>query len=104
LIGELTQLAARSAPEDVPLAVRKLVDRIRTARFGTTHRGGYEEEEVDDFLDRIADSLVRGERGTLSRLAGEARFKTVRVRPGYVMADVDSLLASVGQALADLAW
>lgn len=104
LMGELAQLAARSVPEDVPLAVRKLVDRIRTSRFGTTHRGGYDEEEVDEFLDRITDSLVRGERGTLSRLTGEARFKTVKVRPGYVMADVDSLLASLEQALADLAW
>ena len=49
------------------------------------------------------DNLIRGERGTLLRLAGEARFTTVRVRPGYVMGDVDSLLASVEQALADLA-
>ena len=104
LIGELAQLVARPASEDAPLAVRKLVDRIRTSRFGTTHRGGYDEEEVDEFLDRITDGLVRGERGTLSRLAGEARFKTVRVRPGYVMADVDSLLAAVEQALTDLAW
>jgi DivIVA domain-containing protein len=102
LIGELAQLVAPSASQEVPLAVRKLVDRIRTSRFGTTRRGGYEEEEVDEFLDRITDSLVRGERGTLSLLAGEARFGTVRMRPGYVIADVDSLLASVEQALADL--
>ena len=104
LIGELAQLLARPAPEDMPLDVRKLIDRIRNSRFGTTHRDGYDEEEVDEFLDRIADGLIRGERGTLSRLAGEARFKRVRVRPGYVMADVDSLLASVEQALAGLAW
>jgi len=48
--------------------------------------------------------MMLGERGTLQLLAGEARFTTVRLRPGYVMADVDSLLASVEQALADLAW
>jgi DivIVA domain-containing protein len=104
LIGELAQMVAPAASQDVPPAVRELVDRLRTCRFGTTQRGGYDEEEVDEFLDRITDSLVRGERGTLSRLAGEPRFKTVRMRPGYVMADVDSLLASVEQALADLAW
>jgi DivIVA domain-containing protein len=105
LIGELAQLVRRPGSEaDVPLAVRKLVDRIRSSRFGTTRRGGYEEEEVDEFLDRIMDNLIRGERGTLQRLAGEARFTTVRLRPGYVIADVDSLLASVEHALADLAW
>jgi hypothetical protein len=37
-------------------------------------------------------------------LAGEPRFTTVKIRPGYVMADVDSLLASVQRALADLPW
>jgi DivIVA domain-containing protein len=105
LIGELAQLVRRpGADADVPLAVRKLVDRIRSARFGTTRRGGYDEEEVDEFLDRIMDNLIRGERGTVQRLAGEARFTKARLRPCYVMADVDSLLVSVEDALADLAW
>ena len=89
---------------DVPLAVRELVDRIRNSRFGTTRRGGYEEEEVDEFLDRIMRSLIRGERGTMRQLAGEAQFTTVRLRPAYVMADVDDLLGSVERALSDLAW
>jgi hypothetical protein len=31
-------------------------------------------------------------------------FTTVKPRPGYVIADVDSLLASVQRELADLAW
>lgn len=84
--------------------VRAIVDSIRNSRFGTTRRSGYDEEEVDQFLDRIVDNLTRGERGTLRQLAGEARFTTARLRPGYRVADVDSLLASVEQALADLAW
>jgi DivIVA domain-containing protein len=105
LIGELAQLVQRPGSNaDVPLGVRKLVDLIRSSRFGTTHRGGYDEEEVDEFLDRIMDNLIRGERGTLRQLAGEALFTTVRLRPGYLAADVDSLLASVDHALADLAW
>lgn len=105
LIGELAQLLRGPGSDaGVALAVRKLVDRIRNCRFGTTHRGGYAEEEVDAFLDRILDSLVQGGRGTLQQLAGEARFTTVKLRPGYVMADVDSLLASVERALADLGW
>lgn len=105
LVGELAQLVRRPASDaDVPLAVRKLVDRIGNSRFATTRWGGYAQEEADEFLDRIIHNLMRGERGTLQRLAGEARFTTVRLRPGYVMADVDSLLASVEQGLADLAW
>ena len=81
--------------------VRGVVDSIRSSRFGTTRWGGYDEEEVDEFLDRIVDNLTRGERGTLRQLAGEARFTVVKLRPGYRVADVDSLLASVEQALAD---
>jgi DivIVA domain-containing protein len=104
LIGELAQLVRRPGSDaDVLLGVRKLIDRIRSSRFGTTHRTGYAEEEVDEFLDRIMDNLIRGERGTLRQLAGEARLTTVRLRPGYLMADADSLLASVEHALADLA-
>jgi DivIVA domain-containing protein len=105
LIGELAQLVQRPGPDaDVPPAVHKLVDQIRSSRFATTRRGGYDEEEVDKFLDRIMDNLIRGERGTLQRLAGEPRFTTARLRPCYVMAEVESLLASVERALADLAW
>ena len=105
LIGELAQLfRGPGSDADAPPAVRELVDMIVKSRFGTTHRSGYSEEEVDAFLDRIVDKLLQGERGTLRTLAGEARFTTVRLRPGYVMADVDSMLASVEQALADLAW
>jgi DivIVA domain-containing protein len=105
LIGELAQLVRRAESDaDAPLAVRMLVDRIENSRFDTTHWGGYAEEEVDEFLDRIIHNLMRGERGTLRQLAGEARFTTVRIRPGYSMADVDRLLASVEQELADLAW
>jgi DivIVA domain-containing protein len=105
LIGELAQLVRRPGPDgDDPLAVRNVIGLIRDSTFGTTHRGGYHQLEVDEFLDRITDKLTRGEHGTLQQLAGEARFTTVKVRPAYVMADVDSLLASVERALTDLAW
>jgi DivIVA domain-containing protein len=105
LIGELAQLLRRRGPDvDVPPAVHKLLDQIRSSRFGTTRRGGYDEEEVDKFLDRIIDNLIQGERGTLQRLAGEPRFTTARLRTCYVKVDVDNLLSAVEHALADLAW
>jgi DivIVA domain-containing protein len=105
LIGELAQLVRGPAQDaEVPLAARELVDRIRSSRFGTTYRGGYAEREVDEYLDRITDKLTAGERGSMRQLAGEARFTTVKLRPGYVMADVDNLLAWVEHALAGLPW
>lgn len=105
LIGELAGLLQGPGSDaEVPLDVRGIVDSIRSSRFGTTRRGGYDEEEVDQFLDRIVDNLTQGERGTLRQLAGEAQFTLVKLRPGYRVEDVDSLLASVEQALADLAW
>jgi DivIVA domain-containing protein len=105
LIGELTQLVrGPGSGADVKPSARELVDRIRNCEFGTTRRGGYDEREVDEFLDRIMRGLVRGERGTMRELAGRPQFTTVKLRPGYVMADVDSLLASLERALEDLAW
>ena len=105
LIGELAQLVREpGASAGLPPGVHELVDRIRGCRFGTTRRRGYDEEQVDDFLDRVMNGLVQGERGTLQQLAGEARFKTVQLRPGYVMADVDNFLTSVERELADLPW
>ncbi len=104
LIGELAQLVRRPGSDtDVPAGVREVVDRIKSSRLGTTRRGGYDEEEVDEFLDRVMRGLVRGERGSLRQLAGEARFTIAKLRPGYVRADVDSLLASLEQAIANVA-
>jgi DivIVA domain-containing protein len=104
LIGELAQLVRRPGSDaDVPPGVRELVDRIKNSQLSTTRRGGYDEQEVDKFLDRIMRSLVEGERGSLRQLAGEARFSTTKLRPGYVKAEVHSLLASLEQALAELA-
>lgn len=104
LVAELAELLGRPGPDlEVPLAVRELVDRIRNSRFSTTRRGGYDEEEVDQFLDRIMRNLILGQRGTMQQLAGEARFTTAKLRPAYVTADVDDLLGSVERALADLA-
>jgi DivIVA domain-containing protein len=105
LIGELAQLVRGTGPDkDDSVGARELVGRIKSAKFRTTRRGGYDEEEVDKYLDRIMDGLSQGERGTPRQLAGEPRFTTTRLRPGYVIADVDSLLASVEQAIAGLSW
>jgi DivIVA domain-containing protein len=105
LIGELAQLVGRpgaDADAEASAAISELVDRIRSSVFRTTFRGGYDEEEVDKYLDQMMRALSRGERGTVWQLAGEARFTKTKLRPGYVVADVDGLLASVANALSDL--
>jgi DivIVA domain-containing protein len=74
------------------------VERVafRTGRMGT----GYNEDEIDAFLDRIVATL----RGTTDnpvtgKEVREAKFSTVLVRPGYLIADVDSFLAGIADVL-----
>jgi DivIVA domain-containing protein len=74
------------------------VERVafRPGRMGT----GYNEDEVDAFLDRIVATL----RGTTAypvtaQQVREAKFSTVLFRPGYLIADVDSFLAGIVDVL-----
>ncbi|MET7332976.1 DivIVA domain-containing protein [Nonomuraea sp. NPDC005650] len=74
------------------------VERVafRPGRMGT----GYNEDEIDAFLDRIVATL----RGTTdfavtAKEVREARFSTVLFRSGYLIADVDSFLAGIADVL-----
>ncbi|MFI6480186.1 DivIVA domain-containing protein [Nonomuraea sp. NPDC050663] len=74
------------------------VERVafRPGRMG----GGYSEDSVDAFLDRIVATL----RGTTDQPLRpeelrEASFPTVMVRPGYLIQDVDAFLAEIGEVL-----
>ncbi|WP_219463379.1 DivIVA domain-containing protein [Nonomuraea rhizosphaerae] len=74
------------------------VERVafRAGRMGT----GYNEDEIDAFLDRIVATL----RGTTDNPVTaedvrEVRFSTVLLRPGYLIADVDSFLAGIADVL-----
>ncbi|HUR04235.1 MAG TPA: DivIVA domain-containing protein [Nonomuraea sp.] len=74
------------------------VERVafRPGRMGT----GYNEDEIDAFLDRIVATL----RGTTdypvtAENVREAKFSTVLLRPGYLIADVDSFLAGIADVL-----
>lgn len=74
------------------------VERVafRPGRMGT----GYNEDEVDAFLDRIVATL-RGttEFAVTAQEVREARFSTVLLRAGYLIADVDSFLEGVAEIL-----
>lgn len=78
----------------------ELSDRIRSARFTTRKaREGYAIEDIDAFLDRLADAADRGER--LAPLVESARFRPVRLRAGYDMGEVDDFLDEVVAASAE---
>lgn len=74
LIGELAQLVRRPGTDaDVPVGVRKLVDRIRISRFGTTHRAVTTKKK--------STSSSTGS-WTISSRASAARCSSWRARPG----------------------
>jgi DivIVA domain-containing protein len=75
-----------------------LIERIKHVRFSTTRLGrGYDEEEVDVFLDKLVAALSGDGQLDRSELRG-VRFSTTRLRPGYAMPDVDTFLGEVTHA------
>jgi DivIVA domain-containing protein len=77
-----------------------LIEQIQNARFQTTRlASGYDEEEVDAFLDKLVATLDDGGRLDAAELS-VVRFSTTRLRPGYVKQDVDAFLREIAQLAA----
>ena len=79
---------------------------IRDYRFNTTpFARSYKINEVDDFLDRVAEVIDAYERGTKSSLTLSSAevlahdFKTTRFMEGYSIDGVDDLLTQVAGTL-----
>ena len=79
---------------------------VLNAKFAATKfREGYDQDEVDDFLDRVVTTLRARESGTAVAEAvtvadlAVRRFTTTKFREGYDMEDVDRLLDQVQQTL-----
>jgi len=70
-----------------------VIARIRGAIFHVSRWDGYDEQEVDNFLDEMIARLGRGEP---VGLGGAPVFTTRRLRPGYRKVDVDALLRELG--------
>jgi DivIVA domain-containing protein len=71
--------------------VDRLVGLVRNVQFGTTRLTvGYDEQEVDAFLDATITTLQEG-RARASEVK-KAMFATTRIRPGYRQPDVDAFL------------
>lgn len=69
----------------------QLVGLVRNVRFGTTRLSvGYDEQEVDAFLDKVIVAL-REDRARASDVKNVV-FSVSRVRPGYRQAEVDAFL------------
>lgn len=69
-----------------------LIERIKNVTFSTVRLvPGYDEEEVDIFLDKLVAALSEDGQLGRSELRG-VTFSTTRLRPGYTMPDVDAFL------------
>ncbi|QKW32369.1 DivIVA domain-containing protein [Nocardiopsis flavescens] len=85
---------------------RMTPEHVRDQQFATTRlTTGYNEQEVDEFLDRAEFTLEvlqqgRPERATLSAKDVErVQFSTTRARPGYDPAQVDRFLDVLAEEL-----
>jgi DivIVA domain-containing protein len=75
-----------------------LIERIKNAQFRTTRFSpGYDEGEVDHFLDRLVAILRESDLPDPDEVRN-ARFATRRLRPSYVMEDVDGFLREIAGA------
>ena len=79
-----------------PMGLTQQIDNVafRTTRLSP----GYDEEEVDAFLDKLATVLSEGGQPDQAELRN-ARFASTRLRPGYVMQDVDDFLHEIARAV-----
>jgi len=99
---------SRSA-EDALSRVTLLTDeamaqRVEQISFSTTRlRPGYDEEEVDLFLDQIQDTFRGTRNPPLTPMDIKKKlFSTTRIRPGYDEEEVDKFLDEVEIRLAKL--
>jgi DivIVA domain-containing protein len=78
--------------------VAGLIERIKKVKFSTVRLvHGYDEAEVDAFLDKLVAVLSEGGQLDRSELRS-SRFSTTLIRPGYDMRDVDAFLEEIAQA------
>jgi DivIVA domain-containing protein len=88
-IRELEDKGARGRMR--PSEVDRLVGLVRNVRFGTTRlRVGYDEQEVDAFLDKMISALKQN-RARASEVKSVV-FAASRMRTGYRQPEVDAFL------------
>jgi DivIVA domain-containing protein len=76
-----------------------LIDRIKNAQFRAIRfKPGYDEGDVDKFLDRLVATLRESALPSYDELQN-VQFATTRLKPGYVMQDVDRFLQEIAEAI-----
>jgi DivIVA domain-containing protein len=81
--------------------VDRLIGLVRNVRFTTTRLApGYDEQEVDDFLDATIAALRAGT--ARASTVKKSVFATTRMRPGYRQAEVDAFLARLASEIERL--
>lgn len=77
-------------------------DQVRAVKFRRPAFGhrGYDEEQVDIFLDWVADSLDRGEVIPAEKVHDASFGRPGLTRHGYREADVDAFLQVIERAIA----
>jgi DivIVA domain-containing protein len=80
-----------------------LIERIQNAKFRTTRlSGGYDDQDVDNLLDRLVATLRQCHLPDPEELRNVQLTTRRLLRPGYVRQDVDSLLREVAEAATRL--
>jgi DivIVA domain-containing protein len=81
--------------------VDRLVGLVRNVQFGTTRlKTGYNEGEVDTFLDKTITALQQN-RARASEVKNVV-FASTRARPGYRQPEVDAFLARLASEIERL--
>jgi DivIVA domain-containing protein len=84
-----------------PGEVDRLIGLVRNVQFGTTRLNvGYDEREVDHFLDKTIIALQEG-RARASEVK-KAVFASTRARPGYRQPEVDAFLERLASEIERL--
>lgn len=94
----ITWRPRREEPDPPDITTVGLAQRINESTFGTTRLlPGYDQRQVDAFLDKLIAVLNDGGRLDPDELR-DVRFETRRIRPGYHMEHVDDFLAVIAES------
>jgi DivIVA domain-containing protein len=86
--------------EPLPTERAALIARIKNVQFKPTrfHRG-YDEREVDDFLDAVIASLAASAVAFTPAQIREKEFRQVALKGGYEIEQVDEFRALIAEAV-----
>lgn len=88
-------------PDVAGIADEAMAHHVREVAFSTTRiQPGYDEEEVDAFLDRLEGALLGRAPWLMPEDIRAMKFTTTRLRPGYDEKEVDAFLEEMARQVA----